>query len=117
MLPVLNVETAIAKRTTANFEYFGGKLIKNTTGYTGQDRLGSVGKYFPYGDERPSATSSNTEKYATYFRDSETGLDYAQNRYHDPGDGHFLAPDPYTASRGAADPKLEPLCLRRRRSC
>ena len=44
-----------------------------------------VGKYFPYGQERPSATTDGKEKFATYFRDSETGLDYAQNRYHQPG--------------------------------
>ena len=36
-----------------------------------------VGKYFPYGQERPSATTDGTDKFATYFRDTETGLDYA----------------------------------------
>ena len=38
--------------------YFGGKLIKNATGYVTPDRLGSIGKYFPYGQERPSATTT-----------------------------------------------------------
>ncbi len=61
-----------------------------------------VGKYFPYGQERPSATQDGKEKFATYFRDSETGLDYAQNRYHQPGMGRFMTPDPYG---GSADPK------------
>jgi RHS repeat-associated protein len=28
-----------------------------------------------------------------YFRDAETGLDYAKNRYHQPGMGRFLTPD------------------------
>jgi len=41
-----------------------------------------VGTYFPYGQERPSATTDGKEKFATYFRDSETGLDYANNRHH-----------------------------------
>jgi RHS repeat-associated protein len=52
-----------------------------------------VGKYFPYGQERPSATTDGKEKFATYFRDSETGLDYANSRYHQPGMGRFMSPD------------------------
>jgi RHS repeat-associated protein len=89
---------------TGNNYYFGGKLIKNATGYVTPDRLGSLGKYFPYGQERPSATTDGKEKFATYFRDSETGLDYAQNRYHQPGMGRFMTADPYQASAGPGDP-------------
>jgi len=57
-----------------------------------------VGKYFPYGQERPSATTDGKEKFATYFRDSETGLDYANQRYHQPGMGRFMTPDPLGAA-------------------
>jgi RHS repeat-associated protein len=35
---------------------------------------------------------------------SESGNDYAVNRYMSPGMGRFLTPDPYTASGGPADP-------------
>jgi RHS repeat-associated protein len=63
-----------------------------------------AGKYFPYGQERPSATTDGTDKFATYFRDSETGLDYAQNRYHQPGMGRFMTPDPYGPSAKLIDP-------------
>ena len=56
---------------------------------------GSVGKYFPFGQERPSATTDGKEKFATYFRDSETGLDYADQRYERPGMGRFMTPDSY----------------------
>ena len=63
-----------------------------------------VGKYFPFGQERPSATTNNKEKFATYYRDSETGLDYAQNRYHQPGHARFLTPDPFGGSARAANP-------------
>jgi len=84
--------------------YFGGKLIRNTGGYVTPDRLGSIGKYFPYGQERPSATTDGKEKFATYFRDSETGLDYADQRYHQPGFGRFMTPDPYDGSARANDP-------------
>jgi RHS repeat-associated protein len=86
------------------YQYFGGKMIRNATGYVNQDRLGSIGKFYPYGQERPSATTNGKEKFATYFRDSETGLDYAQARYHSSGDGRFLSPDPYQASAGPSDP-------------
>jgi RHS repeat-associated protein len=80
--------------------YFGGKLLANGTGNVVQDRLGSVGKYYPWGQEKPSATTNGTEKFTGYFRDSETGLDYAQNRYHQPGMGRFLTMDQANARPG-----------------
>ncbi|MCC7237761.1 MAG: glucosaminidase domain-containing protein, partial [Bryobacterales bacterium] len=58
----------------------------------------------PYGQEKPGATMNDREKFATYLRDSETGLDYADQRYHQPGWGRFLTPDPYQASGGPASP-------------
>lgn len=39
-----------------------------------------------------------------YFRDAETGLDYAKARYHQPGMGRFLSADPYVATGGPANP-------------
>ncbi len=93
----------VAAQTGTNY-YFGGKLVKNTGGYVTPDRNGSIGKYFPYGQERPSATTHGTEKFATYFRDSETGLDYANQRYHQVGMGRFMTADPYMASGGTNDP-------------
>jgi RHS repeat-associated protein len=93
----------VATQTGANY-YFGGKLVKNSTGYVTPDRLGSIGKYFPYGQERPSATTDGKEKFATYFRDAETGLDYAKNRYEQPGMGRFITADRYANSAGAGDP-------------
>ena len=91
----------------ANY-YFGGKLVGHFAGggYVGlsNDRLGSVGKYYPYGQEKPSATPNGTEKFTGYFRDSETGFDYANNRYHNPGTGRFLTSDPYQNSAGPTDP-------------
>jgi RHS repeat-associated protein len=82
---------------TGTWYYFGGRLIKNANGYVGADRLGSIGKYYPYGQERPSATTNGTEKFTGYFRDSETGLDYADQRYESPGTGRFLTADPIFA--------------------
>ena len=51
------------------------------------------GKYYPYGQERPSATTNGTEKFTGYMRDAETGLDYADQRFHSPGTGRFLTSD------------------------
>ncbi len=93
----------VATQTGTNY-YFGRKLIKNAGGYVGADRLGSIGKFYPYGQEKPSATTNGTEKFTGYFRDAETGLDYADQRYHNPGTGTFLTPDPYIASGGSANP-------------
>jgi RHS repeat-associated protein len=94
---------ALVATCTGYYEYFGGKMIKNADGYVNRDRLGSIGKFFPYGQER-TATANGTEKFATYTRDAETGLDYAQNRYHSSGDGRFLSPDPYYGSANVVDP-------------
>ncbi|HEY7336734.1 MAG TPA: RHS repeat-associated core domain-containing protein, partial [Bryobacteraceae bacterium] len=96
-------ELSCAAATGTNI-YFGSKLIKNAGGWVYADRLGSVGKYYPYGQERPSATQNGKEKFTGYFRDAETGLDYADQRYEAPGMGRFLTADPYRASVGAADP-------------
>ncbi|MBE7545138.1 MAG: RHS repeat-associated core domain-containing protein, partial [Solibacteraceae bacterium] len=43
-------------------------------------------------------------KFATYTRDSLSGLDYALNRYYKPEWGRFTSPDPYQASGGPAEP-------------
>jgi RHS repeat-associated protein len=43
-----------------------------------------------------------------YFRDSETQLDYAKNRYHQPGMGRFLTPDPYMAQAGGMQDPSDP---------
>ncbi len=107
-LCVYNLSTSgsdLHAASTGNFEYFAGKMLKNSGVWINQDRLGSTGKYFPFGQDRGSGNPANgTEKFGTYKRDSETGLDYAVNRYEAPGDGRFLSPDPYQASGGPADP-------------
>ena len=77
-------------------EYFGGRRL------TSQDRLGSVGQYYPYGEAK-SGTVSNADSFATYYRDS-TGLDYAQQRSYQPSAGRFVTTDPLQSSAVAAVP-------------
>lgn len=87
--------------------WFGGKLIWAEGKSAMTDRLGSVvngRKFYPYGEE-PATTAQNRTKFATYFRDETTALDYAVNRYYGRTIGRFLTPDPYQASGGPADPQ------------
>lgn len=83
--------------------WFAGKLVNryNAATYTQsavyRDRLGSEHglsqRYYPYGEEITS-TANDTEKYATYFRDSFTTLDYADQRYYASTYGRFNTVDP-----------------------
>jgi RHS repeat-associated protein len=83
--------------------WFGGRLLKP------QDRLNSIGKYFPYGEDRYSPSPANPpngqEKFATYTRDAETGLDYAYQRYYTAGLGRFMTPDPKDSSASSYSPQ------------
>jgi RHS repeat-associated protein len=60
--------------------------------------------YYPYGEEHGSAMSNGTDRFAAYFRDDISGLDYARNRYYSSALGRFMTADPYRASGGPADP-------------
>ena len=89
---------------TGTWYYFGRKMIKNASGYVVADRLGSIGHFYPYGQEKPSATTNGTEKFTGYLRDAETAMDYAINRYHVPGTGRFLTPDRFLGSARITSP-------------
>jgi RHS repeat-associated protein len=88
--------------------WFGGRLVqKGGTSVAAPDRLGSIGRYLPYGEERTGQSgnpANGNEKFATYTRDGVTGLDYADQRWYAQGQGRFLTSDPYQASAGAGDP-------------
>jgi len=85
--------------------YFAGKLISAEGNAVAVDRLDSVRwnvasgghTYYPYGVEY-NATANNAEKYASYTRDTVTGLDYAMNRYYNSNWGRFMTPDPSAGS-------------------
>ncbi len=92
-------QVAITFGPVAVRSYFGGKLVGQQLGSNIyepviQDRLGSVGKYYPYGEERNSPQLPNDQvKFATYTRDSATGNDYADQRYYTSVLGRFMTPD------------------------
>ena len=89
--------------------YFAGHLVQSNGVSVTTDRLGSVRangsgerfNYLPNGEER-TPTPDGREKFATYLRDNG-GLDYADQRFYDRGNGRFLTPDPSTGSN-PADP-------------
>ncbi len=87
--------------------FFGGKRVGITSGGTTtafkQNRLGSNQgfQFYPYGEARGTAPA-DTVGFATYTRDSATGLDYADQRYYASNFGRFMSPDPYMANNGAA---------------
>ncbi|MBI3658118.1 MAG: hypothetical protein HY232_17080, partial [Acidobacteria bacterium] len=75
--------------------------------YNHMDRLGSTRKltdgnrnviitrdYYPFGEESAS-TSNNEKKFTGYYRDQESNLDYALNRYYRSDLGRFMATDPF----------------------
>ena len=83
--------------------WFGGRLLAY------EDRLQSVGKYFPYGEDRynpnPPNPANDQEKFATYTRDAVSGLDFAVNRYYSAGLGRFMSADPYSSTAGSREPQ------------
>jgi RHS repeat-associated protein len=87
--------------------WFAGKLILDSGNPVAQDRLGSNrangARFRPYGDEITS-TANDQEKFATYTRDSYTGLDYADQRFYASTYGRFNTPDRYKASGGPKSP-------------
>ncbi len=94
------------------FYYFGGRLVSRKGGF-GQplsrittDRLGSVGDgsaHHPYGEDR-TAAANDQFKFATYWRDGQSGLDYAQQRHYMPGYGRFTSVDPADGSASPTNP-------------
>jgi hypothetical protein len=67
--------------------WFAGRLLAP------EDRERSHGKHFPFGEDRyspnPVNPANDQEKFATYTRDSATGLDYAYQRYYNSQSGRF----------------------------
>jgi RHS repeat-associated protein len=83
----------------APLAYLGSRLL------TTQDRAGSQGRFFPYGEDRTGMNYSQTGQvaFATYL-DNGSGVYYADQRWYAAAPGRFLSPDPYSSSAGPADP-------------
>jgi RHS repeat-associated protein len=96
--------------------YFGGKLIWSGNAAVVTDRLGSVvarvngagiekHSYFPYEEERQSPVlANNRDKLEAYFREAESGSDYADQRYYESSLGRFMTSDPMGTSAHVESP-------------
>jgi RHS repeat-associated protein len=81
--------------------FFGAKRVGHSEpgnptiiGGVIQDRVGSLGSYYPYGEDKGTPLPNDQWKFATYTRDSASGLDYAMNRYYSSSWGSFGSADP-----------------------
>jgi RHS repeat-associated protein len=81
--------------------YFGGRLLGP------EDRLGSRGRYFPYGEDRTGSLygTSGQTMFATYQHTNGQVVHYADQRWYSSTPGRFLSPDPYSASGGPGEPQ------------
>jgi RHS repeat-associated protein len=93
--PVLSPTLAFAGKKI----WEGGPL---TVDRLGTNRAGGA-RFNPYGEE-VTTTANDRTKFATYTRDSFTGLDSLDQRYYASSYGRFNTPDPYMASGYALDP-------------
>jgi RHS repeat-associated protein len=88
--------------------YFFGKKLFVTEDNVGSALASSPSPrpFYPYGEPKSGTAATEQFAFATYWEDSETGLDYAMNRYYSSTLGRFLSPDPYKANNGGpGDPK------------
>ena len=91
--------------TLSNRVYFGGMLLGTKTGYAVsdadliKDRLGPVQPSYAYGTDTGSGQQTSPgDDFATYWKDSSSGFEYAMNRYYSAGYGRFLTVDPFGGS-------------------
>jgi RHS repeat-associated protein len=86
--------------------YFGSRrlAIMDRLGSNVWNSPSSSGTFFPWGEARGTYNPQDAWNFATYWQDSASGLDYANNRYYANAYGRFTTPDPYQASGGPNDP-------------
>ena len=89
----------MAVQLTTSDQYFGSRRLAVI------DQLGSAGTYFPWGENRGTTNPLNTWSFGTYWEDSVSSLDYANNRYYSNAYGRFMTPDPSMKSAHLTDPQ------------
>ena len=89
----------ICSALSTSDKYFGGRRLAV------MDQLGSAGTYYPWGEAKGSTNPQDAWSYATYWRDSVSGLDYANQRYYSNTYGRFMTPDPYYGSANIRAPQ------------
>jgi RHS repeat-associated protein len=82
--------------SSGNVYYYQADQIGSTrTGTNSSGTLCYDADFTPYGSEMAHTTTcAQNYKFTGYERDSETGLDYAMNRYYNSRIGRFMSADP-----------------------
>jgi RHS repeat-associated protein len=113
----LVAEYTDAQPTTEGTSYLTSDTLGTERVITGtniNDASGGVKArhdYLPFGEEVSAGRNGSyladnvRQKFATYERDSETNLDYAQHRYYANRQGRFTSPDPTLLSVNAFNPQ------------
>lgn len=105
----LTLGSSLTASASYSAVYFASKRVAvapNGTTYSTfiQDRQGSQGTYYPFGEDKGTPPPNDRYKFGTYWRDSATGLDYAHHRYYVNNFGRFMTPDPLRSSGSAINP-------------
>jgi len=91
---------------TSSDQYFGARRLApmDQLGSAGNNNS-SAGTYYPWGEPKGSTNPQDAWSYATYWTDSFSSLDYANNRYYSNAYGRFMTPDPYNGSSKPSKPQ------------
>ncbi|MEW5978806.1 MAG: RHS repeat-associated core domain-containing protein [Acidobacteriota bacterium] len=82
----------------------GSVRMRTNVATAGPDIILQSARLYPFGEELSPATANDRDKFATYYRDNSTGLDYAMNRYYGSTLGRFTTPDPFGGSARLGNP-------------
>jgi len=87
--------------------YFGSwrLAVMDNLGSAAPAPGGLSATFYPWGEFRGSTSPQNTWSFATYWQDSSTGLDYANNRYYSSAYGRFMTDDPSSNNWDPANPQ------------
>jgi len=87
--------------------YFGSRrlAVMDQLGSAALTAGGQPGTFYPWGEARGNMNPQDAWSFATYWRDSSTGLDYAHNRYYSSQYGRFMTPDPSGDAWDPANPQ------------
>jgi len=104
--PNLNNAVALNVALTTSDQYFGGRRLApmDQLGSAGNNNT-SAGTYFPWGEPKGSTNPQDAWSYATYWTDSFSSLDYANNRYYSNAYGRFMTPDHSASSLSMTEPQ------------
>jgi len=95
----------VAKQEGATRRYYLSDRLSTRLVLDASGNITGRQAHLPYGEEIGGSGSQDKQRFTSYERDSETGLDYAIHRAYASGTGRFQSADPYRASGYLVDPQ------------